>query len=111
MLTTTKNNFILDKLDLAANKKNEKAKKDESKRMKTNPNRLYPVLSDIESTTPTESDVDNNCTTATLSDDDDDFTEKAPLQRTTQKQYYHNQDPDDRWDKIFDCFLFCFCIE
>lgn len=65
---------------LAEAAKNEEVfqKADDKKRSRlSNPTRLYPVLSDIESTTEAESDVDNY-TTATVTEDEDhdeDFTD------------------------------------
>lgn len=64
-------------------------KSDDKKRSRiSNPARLYPVLSDIESTTEAESDMDNY-TTATVSgsedaqqpmeDDDDDYTDEEDI--------------------------------
>lgn len=72
---------------------------EDTKRVKVNPARnvrLYPVLSDIESQV-TESDRDD-CTTATMSEE---------------QNYHHNRsyDEEDRWDKVLDCILFCFCIQ
>lgn len=88
---------------------------DDSKRMKVNPlpkaPRLYPALSDIDSTTGTESEHDN-CTTATVSEQDH-------LSRRPSKDQHHNRqryddsydDEEDRWAKLFQCILFCFCID
>lgn len=61
--------------------------------------RLYPVLSDIESTTGTEESEHDNYTANVQSDN-----------------RHHNNDSDDyddedRWAKLFECILFCFCIE
>lgn len=64
--------------------------------------RLYPTLSDIESA-HTESDPEY--TTASVSDEGEHFfREKQPkVDKTTEDE------DDDRYDKLIDLFLFCFC--
>lgn len=83
------------------------------KRPKTIPqkqqSRLYPVLSDIDSNCAT-TESDNNGTTATLSDEEEE-DEFVDQHRHRNFDKYQETSADDRWDKMMDCFLFCFCLE
>lgn len=92
---------------------------DDAKRLKVNPSssnsnikkrtdRLYPVLSDLESI---ESD-NGNCTTATMStpsiDDDhhhDKYHEDEDINTSDES------DDDERWGKFISCLLFFLCVE
>lgn len=69
--------------------------------------RLYPVLSDIESTTCTESDHNDVQSEA-------EQYEHRRLSHENNRHHndsYCNDDEEDRWAKLFECILFCFCIE
>jgi actin-binding protein anillin len=76
--------------------------------------RLYPTLSDIESTA-TESDNDNY-TTATASGTDEQLDVEREYRFHEQQQPargdddYTDNENDDRWVKCIDILLFCLCV-
>lgn len=90
------NKFFLDDLKYEDSPE-VKSTVDDVKRIKVNPSkdgRVYPVLSDLEST-------DQDYTTAEASASDD-------LNNSNNESYSY--DEDDRWDKFLDYLLFCFCV-
>lgn len=84
---------------------------DDVKRIRVNPpkdGRLYPTLSDIE-TTESERDY----TTATVTESENDCLVSGERDGRHEKNEYY--DEDDRWarfvDIVTDIFLFIFCLE
>lgn len=78
---------------------------DDVKRVKVNPSkdgRVYPVLSDHESTV-TESDQDNYTTAEASASEDLNYSKNSNNES-------YSYDEDDRWDKCLDYLLFCFCV-
>lgn len=85
---------------------------EESKRPRTN--RLYPILSDIESAS-----TDQDYTTASVSPSEEgehlfqlqqyQLHQQQNQQKYQQKRHESTDEDDDRYDKFIDLLLFCFC--
>lgn len=90
---------------------------DDVKRIRVAPpkqGRLYPALSDIESAN-TESDIEHYAT-ASASDEGEHLFHPSDHRLSTQQMQRQQQqktemydEDDDRYDKLIDLFLFCFC--
>lgn len=85
---------------------------DDVKRIRVAPpkeGRLYPALSDIESAN-TESEIEQYAT-ASASDEGEHLFEHRLSAQQMQRQNQQKVDlyDDDRYDKLIDLFLFCFC--
>lgn len=71
--------------------------------------RLYPVLSDIESAN-TESDIEQYATASASDEGEHLFQHRLSEQQIQRQQLQQKYDEDDdRYDKLIDLFLFCFC--
>lgn len=65
--------------------------------------RVYPVLSDHESTV-TDTDQDNYTTAEASASEDLDYS------KNSNNGSYSYDEEDDRWDTFLDYLLFCFCV-